>query len=559
MHANGDGRPRRLGGWGFAGEAFTPSEEMLAWIGQRIGPPEAPFPAFDAGAPWLAAPPVPIALPDLGVPTSRSVLDRVAHARGQGLPDLLRMRSGTVPALPDAVVRPESSAALERALRAAAAAGTRVIPWGGGTSVTGGVTVMPGDAPVVTFDLEHLSGLESLDETSGLATFGAGTAGPALEAALAERGFTLGHFPQSFELSTLGGWIATRASGQESLGYGSIQDLVAGLDLVAPAGRLDLPALPASAAGPDLRQLVLGSEGRLGVIRRATVRVRRRPSVLRATGALLPSWEAGIAAARALTRERVPLTLLRLSDEQETEVALRVGLGGARWLRPLLRGYLRLRGIRSGGGGWGCLLLLGAAGTGGGAERTVEAALERAGTIVRRHDGVALGERPGRTWLRDRFRHPYLRDALLDRGIATDTLETAAPWSRLPVLAEAVRRALTEALAAEGERVAVLCHVSHPYPDGSSLYFTLFFRCPPDPDAAVERWAELKRAATTALVAAGGTVSHHHGVGTVHAPWLEREVGADGLRLLHAAAETLDPGGILNSHVLLDPRDRLEV
>ena len=549
MSATADDRPRRLGGWGFADETLTPSAELLAWIEERIGPPGEPFPGFDAA---VQATPAAVALPDLGVRASRGALDRLAHARGQGLPDLLRLRGGTVPAMPDAVIRPADPDGVETVLRNAASAGVRVIPRGGGTSVTGGVTVMPGDGPVVCVDLADLAGLDALDETSGLATFGAGTAGPALEAALAAHGLTLGHFPQSFELSTLGGWIATRASGQESLGYGSIQDLVAGVELVAPAGRLALPALPASAAGPDLRQLVLGSEGRLGVVTRATVRVRRRPETLRAAGTLMPSWQAGLAAARALVRERVPLTLLRLSDEPETEVALAVGLGGARWLRPLLGGYLSLRGVR---GGWGCLLLTGAA---GGASE-VDLALERAAAVLRRHGGVSLGERPGRTWIRDRFRHPYLRDALLDRGIATDTLETAAPWSRLPDLAESVRRSIAGSLERDDERVAVLCHVSHPYPDGSSLYFTLFFRCPSDPDAAVARWATIKRAATEALVAAGGTVSHHHGVGTVHAPWLEREIGADGRRLLAAAAAKLDPAGVLNPHVLLDPHDHLEI
>jgi len=550
---------RRLGGWGFEGTLFEPSAELLAWLHERIGSappgePTVPFPSFDPAT--LRAGPG-HALPD-GLAPSTDALDRLAHARGQGINDLLRVRSGTLPALPDAVLRPESAAEVEAILHDAAREGVRVIPWGGGTSVTGGVTVVPDEAPVVSLDLARLSGLEALDEISGLATFGAGTAGPALEHALAEHGWTLGHFPQSFELSTLGGWIVTRASGQESLGYGSIQDLVAGLELVAPTGRLELPALPASAAGPDLRQLVLGSEGRLGIVRRATLRVRRRPETLRVTGTLMPSWDAGLAAARTLVQQGVPLTLLRLSDEPETEVAMSVGLGGAAWVRPLLRGYLRLRGVgRSPRGGWGCLMLIGAAG----AEAAVSEALDGATAILRRHGGVSLGERPGHTWVRDRFRHPYLRDALLDRGVATDTLETAAPWARVPEVAIAVRRALEDALPAAGEdeRVAVLCHVSHPYRDGSSLYFTFFFRCPPDADRAVARWATLKRAATTALVEAGATLSHHHGVGSVHAPWLGREVGEQGLRLLAASAAALDPDGVLNPHTLLDPTDHLEI
>jgi alkyldihydroxyacetonephosphate synthase len=409
------------------------------------------------------------------------------------------------------------------------------------------VNVPGDDAPVVTLALDALSGLEALDAASGLATFGAGTPGPGIEAALAERRFTLGHFPQSWELSTLGGWIATRASGQESLGYGSIQGLVAGLDLVAPEGRLDLPPLPASAAGPDLRQLAAGSEGRLGVITRATVRVRPKPETLQVRGTLLPTWEAGLAASRELLQQGVPLTLLRLSDEPETEVAMALGLARHAAVAPLVSRWLRLRGVAQNA----CLMLYGAAGE----ARDVRRSLGEARSLLGRHGAVGLGASPGRRWLADRFRHPYLRDALLDLGIATDTLETAAPWSRLPELASRVRAAL---VSVPGLRAAVLCHVSHPYRDGASLYFTFFFGCPGDPDEAIARWAMLKRAATSAILAGGGTLSHHHGVGSWHAPWLEEEVGEAGVRLLRAASASLDPRGILNPHVLLDPRDRLE-
>ena len=360
-------------------------------------------------------------------------------------------------------------------LRAAARAGVEVIPWGGGTSVTGGVTVVPGDAPVVSRTSPRSPGSRAWTTTSGLATFGAGTAGPALEAALEPHGFTLGHFPQSFELSTLGGWIATRASGQESLGYGSIEDLVAGLELVAPAGRLALPAMPASAAGPDLRQLVLGSEGRLGVVTRATVRVRRRPETLRAAGTLMPSWEAGLAAARALVRERVPLTLLRLSDEPETEVGLAVGLGGARWLRPLLGGYLRLRGLH---GGWGCLLLAGAAGIGAAVDLDASTGPARCSGATAASPWASA---PGATGCATASATPTCATPC-STGASPPT-----PWRpRRP--GPGCRRWPTRCggrsparSPRDGERVAVLCHVSHPYPDGSSLYFTLFFRCPRGP------------------------------------------------------------------------------
>jgi alkyldihydroxyacetonephosphate synthase len=536
---------RRLGAWGFEGERFDPSPALLDWLAVRLG----------ASEPLSRAEPAAIALPParplrrLPAPSSVDPLDRLRHSRGQGLPDLLRLRAGRVPVAPDAVLYPADDAEAAAVLAACASAGILVVPWGGGTSVTGGVNAPGGERLSVALDLARLAGLEALDERSGLATFGAGTSGPALEAALAERQLTLGHFPQSFELSTLGGWVATRSSGQESLGYGSMAELVSGVSLVAPGGRLDLPAMPASAAGPDLRALVLGSEGRLGVVTRATVRVRERRAPLRVTGTLVPSWEAGLDVARAVLRARIGLALLRVSDEAETEVGVTLGLRAHRLAGAAARAWLRLRRVPE----RACLVLAGAA-----RDRAGLRALDEAGELLRDRGGVGLGERPGRRWIADRFRHPYLRDALLDRGIAVETVETAAPWSRLPELARDVRGALEGALAAEGERGAVLCHVSRPYPDGASLYFTVFFRCPRDPEGAVARWAALKRAATRAIVQGGGTLSHHHGVGAWHAPWLPREIGAEGIRLVRAAAATLDPAGVMNPGVLLDPTDRLE-
>jgi alkyldihydroxyacetonephosphate synthase len=534
---------RRMNGWGFEGESFPPPKPMRKWLTGWLGRPERRK-TVDLGGLRL---PEPQEIPDLPAPVSTDPDDRLRHARGQALPDVVRLRLGDLPAVPDAVVRPGTAGEVEAVLRILSREGVRAIPWGGGTSVTGGVNTVPDAAPAVVLDLERLSGLVGIDERSGLATFGAGTLGPALESALAARRLTLGHFPQSWELSTLGGWVATRSSGQESLGYGRIEDMVAGLDLVAPAGRLSLPAMPASAAGPDLRQLVLGSEGRLGVITHVTVRVRKRPAGREVRAWLLPSWEQGIEAVRRLASAGLPLSMLRLSDPQETEVALAVGLGGHAWA-PLVRAFLRLRGI----GPDSCLLLCGAAG----GARKLRYGLKAAQAIVRRRGGVSLGESPGRRWLADRFRHPYLRDSLLDLGWATDTLETAAPWSVLPRLYRAVHRALAGGLT---EEIPVLCHVSHVYPDGASLYFTYFFACPEDPEEAIHRWALLKRLASDAIVSAGGTISHHHGVGSWHAPWLSREIGEAGARVLDAAARELDPRGVLNPHVLLDPADRLEV
>ncbi len=476
-------------------------------------------------------------------------MDRLLHARGQGLPDILRLRAAAGLALPDAVCRPGDTAGIEHLLAVCSRHGVRVIPWGGGTSVTGGVNVPPGPEPVVTVDLERMAGLEALDEYSGLATFAAGTTGPAVEAALEPHGLTLGHFPQSWELSTVGGWIVTRSSGQESLGYGRMEDMVAGLELVAPAGRLTLPATPATAAGPELRRLVAGSEGRFGIVTRSVLRVRPRPEVKTVEAALLPDWSGGLELVRELVRGGVPLTMVRLSDAAETRVALAIGLASSRFA-GIFRRYLGLRRI----GEESCLLLYGA----DGAPWTVRGTLSCVRSLVRGRRGVVLGVSPGRRWLADRFRHPYLRDALLDQGFATDTFETSASWSQVEEVRGAVAAAVDAALDPAGEKTALLCHVSHPYRDGTSLYFTFFFRTVADPEENISRWAAVKRAATEALVASGATVSHHHGVGRWHAPWLEAETGRLGREIVTTVASHLDPAGILNPAVLTDPTDRLE-
>jgi alkyldihydroxyacetonephosphate synthase len=536
---------RRLGGWGFEGESYPPSEQLLSWLDEHIGPAQHPTPPEAAPPPDLAA----ADLGDLAADVSTDPVDRLTHARGQGLVDVLRLRGGLVPALPDGVCRPCDAEEVAAVLARCSERGIRVIPWGGGTSVTGGVNVLAGDAPVMTLDLERLAGLTALDQRSGLATFGPGSRGPAVEAALVEHDLTLGHFPQSWELATVGGWVATRSSGQESLGYGRIEDMVAGLELVGPDGRLRLPTLPASAAGPDLGRLVMGSEGRLGVITEATLRVRPRPEETVVAGALLPDFGRGLDAVREMVVYDVPLTMIRLSDAPETQVAMAVGLAASRWA-PLVDRYLGFRGI----GDDACLLLFGAAGDRDG----VDDCLRCARQVVRSHRGVSLGRRPGRHWLRDRFRHPYLRESLLDLGYATDTLETAAPWSRAVDLRETMRTAIAGTLADDDERVSVLCHVSHPYRDGASLYFTFFLRCAPSVEETISRWAGIKRAANDALVSAGATLSHHHGVGQWHAPWLAGEIGDEGVDLIAAAMRRLDPRGIMNPHVLLEPEDRLE-
>jgi alkyldihydroxyacetonephosphate synthase len=452
------------------------------------------------------------------------------------------LRSGRLEAFPDGVARPETEEQVQQLLDLAAQAGAQIIPHGGGTSVVGHVNPQPGHPPALTLDLRAMNRLLELDPLSRLALLQAGATGPQVESQLSRLGFTLGHFPQSWEYSTLGGWIATRSSGQQSLRYGRIEDLFAGGRLLTPSGPLELPALPASAAGPDLRQLALGSEGRLGVITRAAVRVRPAPAFERFQAAFLPGWEAGLAAAREIVQAEVGLSMLRLSDPVETEATLAlagrerlVDLGG----RAL--GWLGLGAER-------CLLLYGLTGE----RRAARAAGRAARAVLRRQRGLPLGSPIGEHWRRDRFRAPYLRNTLWEAGYALDTLETALPWSRLPDLASELPDALRGGLAGEGEKALALLHLSHVYPDGASLYLTYLFRLAPDPDRTLERWRRLKGMASRLIAAHGGTISHQHGVGLDHRGYLAAEKGPAGLTLLRAALQALDPQGVMNPGKLLE-------
>ena len=419
--------------------------------------------------------------------------------------------------VPDGVGRPEDGAQVRDLLAYAAEAGASVIPFGGGTSVVGGVTPRVGDRPVLTVDLAGLAGLRDLDRRSGLATVGAGTAGPALETALAGRGFTLGHEPQSWELSTVGGWVATRSSGQRSLGFGRIEDLAGGT-LEAPSGTLAMPTHPASAAGPDLRQLVLGSEGRLGILTEVVLRTVPAPEVDLIDAFALLSWDASIGAARELAQVRPGLSMVRASDPEETAATL--ALADRPGPIRALRTYATVRRLPARFG----LLLVGATG----AHRPANAARKEAHAIVGRHGGIALPVL-GEAWRRNRFRTPYLRNALWDAGYAVDTLETATDWRALPDLADELLAAVRVGLGDRGERVHAFGHVSHVYPTGSSLYVTYLFRLAADPEETIGRWATLKAAASEAILAHGATISHHHGVGTDHAPYLAAEKGRLGM------------------------------
>jgi alkyldihydroxyacetonephosphate synthase len=532
----------RWNGWSEVSASTDVPGDALRLLAARIGPGRSRADA--AFEDVVAAVPDSRLSGEAGLSTEPA--DRVRHARGQSLPDWIAMRSGRLGRVPDAIARPTTDDDVHDVYDLARRVGAAVIPYGGGTSVVGGVTPEQDESrPVITLSTEALGGLLGLDEQSGLATFGAGTLGPDLEAALAPHGLTLGHFPQSWERSSVGGWVAARSAGQQSIGFGRIEDLFAGGRLVAPAGSLEMPPFPASAAGPDLRQLVLGSEGRFGVVTRAVLRAVPRPAREAVPAWTLPDWPRALSAARAIARSGLPLTMARLSTPSETETLL--ALSTRRRSVGALRGWLRVRGI----GPRPSLLLVAASGQ----EKLVELAVREVGSIVRANGGIGVGGSLGRQWLRSRFRTPDLRDALWDAGYAIDTVETATDWSRVGDLLGSIEPALSTALAPDAERIHVFSHLSHLYPSGSSLYITYVFRLADDPDATLDRWRRLKTAASDAIVAGGGTISHQHGVGRDHAPYLADEKGPLGIAVLDDIARRFDPDRLLNPGVLLSEGD----
>ena len=528
---------RRWNGWGDTTRGYPVpaafAQLLVDLLGPGVPPRDATLAEVLATIPGTRLPDHPL--------VSSDPLDRLLHARGQSFPDLIALRGGCIPTFPDGVAFPRTIDDVRSLLQFAAVSGNRVIPYGGGTSVVGHINPLPGDAPILTVDLRRLNRLLHFDEQDRLATFGAGVAGPDLEAQLRARGFTLGHYPQSWELSTLGGWIATRSSGQQSLGYGRIEQLFAGGRVETPAGPLVLPPFPASAAGPDLRELVLGSEGRVGIIAEATVRVRPVPRREDFHAVFFPDWERAQSAVRMIVQSGARPSMLRLSTPTETATSL--ALAGHHRLIAALNGYLALRGIR----GDKCMLLVGLSGD----ERSVALSRDMVLDIARSHGSVHAGRELGRQWHRGRFKAPYLRNSLWEHGYAVETVETATSWSGVPALLAAVENALRGALADRGERVHVFTHLSHVYAHGSSIYTTFLFRLGADATETYDRWHALKTAASRAIVAHGGTISHQHGVGTDHGPYLAAEKGSLGVAALRRAVTTFDPDGLLNPGKLL--------
>ena len=539
-------------GWGAEDVSFTHEgkpelapfiESVLGLDVRRPGTAPIAFEDLEIPAPTLAAG-LRTRLEDAVGPehVSTDDLERVVHARGKSLTDLIRQRRGDLRRLPDVVVRPGAEDEVRALVTSAVEEDAVLIPFGGGSSISGSLEAEPEETrPVISIDMSRLNRVLWVDGTSQLARVQAGVFGPDLERQLGAQGWTCGHFPDSFTYSTLGGWIATRSSGMQSDRYGDIADLTRGLRVVTPSGVLAVRPVPSTSTGPSVREMVLGSEGRLGVITEATIHVRRVPPERRILGYLFPTWAAGLAAMRDIAASEASPSVTRVSDAPETAFSFatrNTPTALDRVKSSALQAFLKRR-------GWDleamCLSFIGYEGS---AEH-VAAQRKLSQRIVKRHGGLCIGASPGALYDQKKFDTPYIRDFLLDRGAPADVSETSAPWSELEAVYDNVMAAGHGAFHRLGVPGYLMCHLSHSYHTGACLYFTFALNPPQDHDA-LEDYGVVKRAIQQAFVDSGATLSHHHAVGTEHAQWLEEDISSPGIAMLQALFEGTDPAANLN-------------
>jgi alkyldihydroxyacetonephosphate synthase len=470
-------------------------------------------------------------------------LERIVHTYGKSARDLLRIRAGDIPRVPDVVVYPGDEAEVQLIVDRAVAADAVLIPYGGGSNISGSLHAPEDETrPVISVDLGRLNQLIDIDEDSGLARIQAGAQGPDLEEQLGALGWTLGHFPDSFTHSTLGGWVATRSSGMQSDKYGDISDIARGMRVVMPGKVLEIRPLPHTSTGPSVREMVLGSEGRLGVITEVTVQVHRIPEVRLILGYLFPSWEASLAAMHEISTSDAHPSITRVSDARETAFSFATRKKSPRISISSLisKGLMKVLQRR----GWKldeiCLSFIGYEGG--------KVHVSRQKTIVKeivgRHGGIVVGKGPGELYDQKKFDTPYIRDFLLDRGAIGDVSETAAPWSKLLPLYTNVLAAAEKVYAHLGVAGWIMCHLSHSYHSGACLYFTFAFKH--DGVDPLGQYEPLKNAIQQAFVDSGGTLSHHHAVGTEHAAWLEQDISAPGVHMIDGLFTAMDPGRNFN-------------
>jgi alkyldihydroxyacetonephosphate synthase len=551
-------------GWGDEDVAFTHEDkpELGPFLDRAIdvdvdAPSERPvaFAALDVPEPALD--------PDLGAALEAAVgaahvstdpLDRVVHARGKCLRDLVRHRRGDVGRVPDVVVRPGAEAEVEAVMRAALEADAVVIPFGGGTNISGSLEAPAGEErTIVSVDMARMDRVLEIDETSALARVQAGAFGPSLERRLNPRGWTIGHFPDSFTHSTLGGWIATRSSGMQSDKYGDVSDLTRAVRVVTPAGTLATRPVPHTSTGPSVREMVLGSEGRLGIITEATVHVHRVPERRTILGYLLPDWPRALEAMRAIAESDAAPSVTRVSDGPETRFSFATRKAPTALDRLKSRGLQAFLERKSSFGDLDemCLAFIGYEGS----KAHVAAQRKLVGKIVSAHGGLCIGASPGELYDQKKFDTPYIRDYLLDRGALGDVSETSAPWGVLPALYDNVMAAAHGAFADLGVRGYIMCHLSHSYHAGACLYFTFAFK-PAGVGDGIDQYDRVKSAIQQTFIDSGATLSHHHAVGVEHAQWLEQDISAPGVAMLRALFDGVDPGANLNPGKIVAPAER---
>jgi len=542
-------------GWGVEGVAFNHSNkpDFAPFVKQAVGldlrKPAEPHLSFDElTVPASRAPEAFIAelstLVGQGHVTTDDH-DRVVHTYGKSIRDLLRIRANDLPRTPDLVVYPADESEVASVVAAAVAADAVIIPFGGGTNIAGSLDPQPTEERVIiSLDLGRLDRVLSIDEGSGLATIQAGAQGPSIEEQLGAKGWTMGHFPDSFTHSTLGGWVATRSSGMQSDKYGDIADITKGLRMVRPNGVVAIRPVPSASTGPSVREMIIGSEGRLGIITEVTVQVHRTPAVREVLGYFFPTWEAGLAAMHEIAESDASPSVTRVSNARESGFSLAtrkeskgIGATGEKALLKVLTAR-----------GWDleqlCLSFIGYEGT----ASHVRYEKHLVGAIVRKHGGIGVGKGPGAMYDQKKFDTPYLRDFLLDRGAAADVSETAAPWSRLQEVYDAANAAANAAYDRLGVHGWIMCHLSHSYHSGACLYFTFAFITGDDP---IGEYEQVKSAIQQSFVDHGATLSHHHAVGVEHSPWMEQDISSEGVAIMRGLFDSADPGANFNPGKIL--------
>jgi len=537
-------------GWGDESVSFNPEKHPGAWpyARERLGIREE---ARDPGTPELES----VLLPEqrthsLFLAKVRSVLnpdqicgnryERVVHAYGKGFRDLWRMRSGIAAGAPDLVAYPEKEDEVVAIIRAAAECDVVIIPFGGGSNISGCLERSDSRRMAVSLDMRRMRRLLNIDALSCTATIEAGAFGPDLEEQLNAQGMTLGHFPDSFLHSTLGGWIATRSAGMQSDKYGKIEDMVIALRMVTPEGVVATRVVPKSANGIDVNQLCIGSEGTLGVITEATLQVHPRPEVRIVLGYLFRGFEAGVEAIRECVRRECVPAMIRLNDPDKTSLSMAFKPPSspmAQAVGKVFKSYLGAKGFdfpRA------CLMLIAFEGR----KENVLRQSRQVRSIYKRFGAIDLGSAAGRSFEATKYDFPHIRDFLLDRSVTTDVSETSTVWSNIMPLYRVTSRAIRDKIAGTGVDPWVGCHISHTYHSGASLYFTFGFR--QVPGSEMEQYLEIKRAAQQSFIDCGATLSHHHSVGTEHLPWLLDDISATGAKAVQALKVGLDPGNIMN-------------